>query len=1115
MRTKFLTAIISIALLISVFGTSMASATLTTSTPIVINGNTDLDSYPGAGTASDPKVIANLSIDGSGGAGISITNVNLYVTIFNCTIYNANYGIQIVGSSNILVDNNTITGAAGTHGIYLDSSTATLERNKLTGCSIELRHVDSNSGVQAYIDATAISSTNTVNGAAVFFLKNQNMDNASVPSGAGEVILLNVTYANVNGLNNHGGVVIFWSSHITVENSVITGAYDAIYSFSSNYCTYTNNQIVDAWHAGIRLYLSSHNAVSGTVVTHQVVYSTAYGIVVMYSTNNVIAGSTVKDTFDGIALSYSNNNNVTDSRVNHSTGNGIYIEASNNNNVSNNIVNGSSFRGIFTQLSNGNVLYNNTVVGALDCGISLWKSFGNTVNRNKIFNSLDYGINLTECTGAVDLIYTNVLIGNNGSTSVYSADHIQAHDDASNRWNGTIGNYWGDWATPDANKDGIVDSSYAIAGGLSVDNHPVALSVKILSPPSNLYTNATSIVLSGTTTGYIIADVTWHNLVSGASGQGSGISSWTATATLVLGINNITVNATDSQGLMVSDNVTIVLKTLGSNLTIIMPSNNSYNTTGSVKVQWNTSEAASLIDKTEISSDGTTWTPVTGNSTILTLADGAYTVTVKVTDKAGNVNQTSVAFTVDTVKPVVVITSPSNNSKNTTGSVTVNWTSSDATSGIDKTEISTDGTTWTTVTGNSHVLTLADGTYTTYVKVTDKAGNFNQTSVTFTVDTVKPVVVVISPANNSYNNTGTVTVLWNDSGVVDIAKTEISTDGTTWTPVTGNSTVLTLADGAYQVHIKVTDNAGNVNQTSVAFTVDTVKPVVVITSPSNNTVNITGSVTVSWEASDATSGIDKVELSTDGTTWTNVTGNSRVLTLADGPYTITVKATDKAGNVNQTSVSLTVESSTPTVTDKTPIGNVVPRGATIAVQFSEPMNKTATTISVNGVIRVLTWNGNNATYTPSSALAYNTTYTVTVSGKDLSGKELATVSWSFTTMKDEGKITCTLKDASGKAVAGAKVTLSNGMSATTDANGYFELKNVTSGSYTLTISKDGYKTVTQSVSTAAGETTALGTLSALASESSSDNTLLIAGGAIGIIALLAAAFLLLQRRKKK
>jgi LPXTG-motif cell wall-anchored protein len=212
-----------------------------------------------------------------------------------------------------------------------------------------------------------------------------------------------------------------------------------------------------------------------------------------------------------------------------------------------------------------------------------------------------------------------------------------------------------------------------------------------------------------------------------------------------------------------------------------------------------------------------------------------------------------------------------------------------------------------------------------------------------------------------------------------------------------------------------------------------------------------------------------------------------------------------------------MDATAPTVITKSPTGINVARNVVIAIQFSEAMNKTATTITINGVTGTLTWNGNNATFTPSSMLAYNTVYPVSASGKDLSGNDLAATAWTFTTLKDEGIISSMLKDSKGNAIANATVTLGNGMTTTTNANGSFEFKNVTSGNYTLIVTKDGYKTITQNVTATPGETTNLGTLSmdATAVASSSDNTLAIAAVVIVVLALLAGAFLVLKRRKKK
>ena len=107
-----------------------------------------------------------------------------------------------------------------------------------------------------------------------------------------------------------------------------------------------------------------------------------------------------------------------------------------------------------------------------------------------------------------------------------------------------------------------------------------------------------------------------------------------------------------------------------------------------------------------------------------------------------------------------------------------------------------------------------------------------------------------------------------------------------------------------------------------------------------------------------------------------------------------------------------------------------------------------------------------------------------------------------------------LKDAGGNPIADATVSLSNGMNTTTDVYGYFEFNNLTSGSYTMTVTKDGYKTITQNVTATVGETTVLPPLIMQSNASSNDYTLPIAAGAIGIVAVLAGVFVVLKRRKK-
>jgi hypothetical protein len=179
------------------------------------------------------------------------------------------------------------------------------------------------------------------------------------------------------------------------------------------------------------------------------------------------------------------------------------------------------------------------------------------------------------------------------------------------------------------------------------------------------------------------------------------------------------------------------------------------------------------------------------------------------------------------------------------------------------------------------------------------------------------------------------------------------------------------------------------------------------------------------------------------------------------------------------------------------------------------MNTSSVRVIVNGLNGTINWNGNNVTFSPTTKLAYDTTYHVTVTGKDLAGN-VVEYSWSFTTMKNEGTIEGVIKDANGNPIANATVTLNNGMTTMTDVNGHFSFESVPSGNYTLNATKAGLETITQSVSASAGQTNELGALSTVASPTSaSDNSFLIGAGVILVVALLIPFLLFIRRRKKE
>src|SRR2546428_850302 len=94
---------------------------------------------------------------------------------------------------------------------------------------------------------------------------------------------------------------------------------------------------------------------------------------------------------------------------------------------------------------------------------------------------------------------------------------------------------------------------------------------------------------------------------------------------------------------------------------------------------------------------------------------------------------------------------------------------------------------------------------------------------------------------------------------------------------------------------------------------DSTSPTIAIGSPSANSVLTRTSVTVTGTASDDVA-VDRVELSTDGTTWTRATGTtswSGTVTLQAGANVIYARATDTSGNQQSAQVSVTAQVARP------------------------------------------------------------------------------------------------------------------------------------------------------------------------------------------------------------
>ncbi len=216
----------------------------------------------------------------------------------------------------------------------------------------------------------------------------------------------------------------------------------------------------------------------------------------------------------------------------------------------------------------------------------------------------------------------------------------------------------------------------------------------------------------------------------------------------------------------------------------------------------------------------TTFTPTA-------LTDGGYTFTVTVTDAAGNVGSATRSFSVDTVAPTATITGgPSGVTTDNTPTFT--FTTAGAPTTITCAVPGQSGACTTTFTPT----TLADGSYTFTVTVTDAAGNSGSASRSFSVDTTPPTVTITGGpvgASNDPTPTFTFTTAGSPTSIVCSVGQQVVNCSSPFTAAT-------LGDGSYTFGVTVTDAAGWTGSASRSFSVDTVAPTITILTCPGQTV---------------------------------------------------------------------------------------------------------------------------------------------------------------------------------------------------------------------------------------------------------------------------------------
>lgn len=263
-------------------------------------------------------------------------------------------------------------------------------------------------------------------------------------------------------------------------------------------------------------------------------------------------------------------------------------------------------------------------------------------------------------------------------------------------------------------------------------------------------------------------------------------------------------------------------------------------------------------------------------------SSGTYTLEYRVANDIDSIYDSWAGFDgvgpiiMDTTAPVVTITSPVDGLI-TNQNVTLSYTVTDDVSAPE--DMSVVGP----ASGTTH---SSEGSYDITITATDEAGNSGSASVSFFIDKTAPTITITGPVAGYYNTDQTVTWTVTDMNLDTVTASHPS-------PTTFST------DGTYQVTVSATDLAGNSNSTSSAqFVIDKTPPTITINAPLDDAYYTTSSL----PAADYT-----VTDNLDPSPSVSQSGWSD----AEGPHTMTVTATDAAGNTATASVSYTVDNTAP------------------------------------------------------------------------------------------------------------------------------------------------------------------------------------------------------------
>ncbi|WP_407305155.1 Ig-like domain-containing protein [Enterobacter hormaechei] len=550
---------------------------------------------------------------------------------------------------------------------------------------------------------------------------------------------------------------------------------------------------------------------------------------------------------------------------------------------------------------------------------------------------------------------------------------------------------------------------------------------------------ALTVTLNGKTyTAEVGANGAWSVKVPAADAQALGDGTWTVNVSGKDAAGN-TVSGSQTIGVDTASPVISVDTIAQDNIINAAEHNQPLTLTGKTDAEAGQIVTVTLNGKNHtatVGSDGS-WSVTLPASEVQALANGEHTLTVNVSDKAGNGSSTTADFTVDTAAPVVTInTVAGDDILNTSEQGQAQIISGQANGAAEgdvvtvtvggKTftgAVQADGS-WSVGVPASVIGALGEGNHSISVSVTDAAGNTGSATHGITLSgnppefTLDPIsqdnVLNAQEAMQPLSLSGT-SNLPNGSAVtvtLNNVNYQATVENGRWSVQVPVSDVLDLANTLYTVSVSGTDSVGNSGSAEANLLVDTVLPQVIVnTFAGDNLVNNAEAAvdqTLSGRVTGAAAG-DTVSVTVGGKSYTATVGSdlkwsvtipsADLQAFGDGDLTFSASVTNAHGNTGTGERDININAELPGLRVNTISGddviNAIEQQQDLAVTGSSThlAEGTQITVTINNVEYVTTVNasGNWQIGVPAADLQAWTAggMTVSVSAEDAWGNTVA------------------------------------------------------------------------------------------------------------------------------